>query len=229
MKRIAEPIKTDELCSYGCSNTAKYKNGSGNLMCEDRSNKCSAIKEKNSLSGKRSYSIGDRKPATQRYSDLPQETKDRMSWNRGKFTGTEFTYGGKGNHKGFLIEERGHQCECCCLTQWLDTPITLELEHIDGDNKNNIKTNLKLLCPNCHSKTDTWKGKNINSARMLSKKNVSDLEFLEALSTTPNVRQALIKLGLTPKAANYERAYELKYGGVVKLANTSDLSSDASA
>ena len=50
-----------------------------------------------------------------------------------------------------------------------------------------------------------------------------------AINTTPNVRQALLKLGLTAKASNYERAYELKFGGMVKLANTSDLSSDASA
>jgi Zn finger protein HypA/HybF involved in hydrogenase expression len=213
MNRTADPVETDELCSYGCGNVANYKNGSGNLMCEDRSNKCPAIKKKNSLGGQRSYSTGKRPPASEAYLNLPQETKDRMSWNRGKFTGTVFEYGGKGSHKKVLIEERGHQCECCGLGYWLDKPITLELEHIDGDNKNNIKTNLKLLCPNCHSQTGTWKGRNINSDRMLNKKFVSDQEFLDAINTTLNVRQALIKLGLTPKAANYKRAYELKFGG----------------
>jgi hypothetical protein len=229
MKRVANPIETENLCSYGCGNTAKFINGSGKLMCQDRSNKCPAIKEKNSSGGKRAYDLGKRKPAILRYKELPQETKDKMNWNKGKFTGTKFYYDGRGNHKSFLIEERGHICELCRNSEWLGKPITLELEHIDGDNRNNEKNNLKLLCPNCHSQTDTWKGRNKNSIRNRNKTHINDEDFLDAINTTPNVRQALLKLGLTAKASNYERAYELKFGGMVKLANTSDLSSDASA
>jgi len=52
---------------------------------------------------------------------------------------------------------------------------------------------------------------------------------LQALNTTKNIRQALLKLGLTPKGSNYNRANELLHGAVVKLANTSGLSPDASA
>ena len=46
MKRIAEEIETRELCFYGCGKIAKYKNGSNKLMCEIRSTKCEAVKEK---------------------------------------------------------------------------------------------------------------------------------------------------------------------------------------
>jgi len=36
----------------------------------------------------------------------------------------------------------------------------LELDHIDGNNKNNTLKNLRWLCPNCHSMTSTWRGRN---------------------------------------------------------------------
>lgn len=62
-----------------------------------------------------------------------------------------------------LIKIKGHKCECCGLTRWLNAPIKLELHHIDGDNRNNVKENLQLLCPNCHAYTDNYRGKNINA------------------------------------------------------------------
>lgn len=61
--------------------------------------------------------------------------------------------------KKHLIKLRGHQCEECKLDTWLNLPITLELEHIDGDRTNNVLLNFKLLCPNCHSQTPTWRRK----------------------------------------------------------------------
>lgn len=65
-----------------------------------------------------------------------------------------------------LIEEglKEHKCECCGLTEWLGDPIPLELDHIDGDHCNNTIENLKVLCPNCHAKTPTYRGKNKRKA-----------------------------------------------------------------
>lgn len=56
-----------------------------------------------------------------------------------------------------LIKERGYKCETCNLSEWQSKPITLELEHTDGNNRNSERSNLRLLCPNCHSQTDTWR------------------------------------------------------------------------
>jgi len=56
-----------------------------------------------------------------------------------------------------ILRERGLVCEGCNLDTWLGKPITLEMDHIDGDNRNNTKTNIRILCPNCHSQTPTWK------------------------------------------------------------------------
>ena len=67
--------------------------------------------------------------------------------------------------KRYLISERTHKCEECNNSKWLNKPIPLELEHIDGNSENNNLKNLKLLCPNCHALTPTYKGRNKNSNR----------------------------------------------------------------
>jgi hypothetical protein len=61
-----------------------------------------------------------------------------------------------------LIKENyfKYQCCDCLLSEWRGEPIRLELEHINGVNTDNRIENLKILCPNCHSLTDTYRGKN---------------------------------------------------------------------
>ena len=152
--RYAMSIVTDILCYYGCGNKANFVNKSNNYMCSDRANKCPSVREKNSKKIKSLYEKG--RDAKNIYKNSSKEAKEKQVWNKGKYT-AEFSYNGFGTHKKVLIEERGHKCESCNLTEWLRKAITLELEHIDGDRKNNIKENLKLLCPNCHSYTPTWR------------------------------------------------------------------------
>ena len=84
--------------------------------------------------------------------------------------------------------------------------ISLELDHKDGNNKNNKLSNLHYLCPNCHALTETYRGKN----KKIHKSDfVDEKVFVEALQTSPNIRQALIKLNLLPAGANYSRAKRL--------------------
>lgn len=53
------------------------------------------------------------------------------------------------------------QCDKCSLGMtWQNEPIVLQLDHVDGNKYNNVLTNLRLLCPNCHSQTKTFCRKN---------------------------------------------------------------------
>lgn len=59
--------------------------------------------------------------------------------------------------QGLLVEK----CSNCGLGNiWQGKPISLQLEHIDGDHYNNEIENLTILCPNCHCQTSTWCGRN---------------------------------------------------------------------
>lgn len=62
-----------------------------------------------------------------------------------------------------LIEEGyfEHRCAECGLTEWRNQPIPLELDHINGERQDNRLENLRLLCPNCHALTSTYRGKNM--------------------------------------------------------------------
>ena len=106
---------------------------------------------------------------------------DITVWRRCKKLGLTFKIGGankkfqledilKGLHpqystlklKNRLIKENliEYKCSICGIDSWLGKEIKLHLDHIDGNSHNHLYENLRLLCPNCHSQTETYCGKN---------------------------------------------------------------------
>lgn len=82
-----------------------------------------------------------------------------QGWSNGQKLKNWESYKTINRLKKHMISELGRQCDICGNETWLDEPISLELHHLDGDRTNNSFDNLQLLCPNCHSFTNNWRGR----------------------------------------------------------------------
>jgi Zn finger protein HypA/HybF involved in hydrogenase expression len=79
------------------------------------------------------------------------------------------------------------KCEICNITTWNNKQIVFELDHINGINTDNRIENLRIICPNCHSQTANYRGKNKLSA-LSEKREVEYRKFRE----TPVLRNEAI-------------------------------------
>jgi len=156
-----EHEKTGRFCSRSCANSRKWSE-------EDKENKRNAAKD---------Y-----------LNNLPEEelekVKKRLSENAVKMNNNRLTKIDYILNTNFellawqskrirVILEQDCKCLMCGVSEWMGVIISLEVDHIDGDNKNNCRENLRGLCPNCHSLTDTWRGK--KSSKSKRQKQIDDL------------------------------------------------------
>ena len=58
------------------------------------------------------------------------------------------------------LKEKDNSCSVCGISEWEGKIIILEIDHINGIRMENYLSNVRLLCPNCHSQTSTFKGRN---------------------------------------------------------------------
>lgn len=97
-----------------------------------------------------------------------------------------------------LIKEnyKEYKCEICGINEWQNKPIVLQLNHKDGNHFNNNIDNLEILCPNCHSQTDTFAGKNIDYSPKEKVKRIKRVKVVkEKISKLPPIlREELKKL-----------------------------------
>lgn len=93
-----------------------------------------------------------------------------------------------------------YKCDVCGITEWNNKQIILQLDHINGNNTDNRIENLKLLCPNCHSQTPTFSGKNKTIQRIIPKKLcqcgkiLKDTRRSQCLDCYNKIRQSAKKL-----------------------------------
>lgn len=98
-----------------------------------------------------------------------------QGWLKGKISSSKFAADkiltrGKLRSRFFLkraLEERQrkYECEICHQVPFhCGKELVLPIDHIDGDARNNLESNLRFLCPNCHTQTETWGFKNSRSS-----------------------------------------------------------------
>lgn len=91
-----------------------------------------------------------------------QHKKYIERWKNGEENGMSGEYGISKHIRNYLLEKHNNKCEKCGWGE--ENPhthtIPLEIHHIDGDYTNNKEKNLQVLCPNCHSLTETHKSHN---------------------------------------------------------------------
>ena len=80
-----------------------------------------------------------------------------------------------------------YRCSECGIDEWNGKKITLQIDHIDGNNKNNVVENLRYLCPNCHTQTETW------GVRNVSKEGAKRIKLAAKLGN--DIRQGKVPVG----------------------------------
>lgn len=123
----------------------------------------------------RKYNI-DYKGNQYRFGVVREESRVPLS----KILNNEITYSNTSLRKR-LIEcgLKENKCECCGITSWNGKEIKFELHHIDGNHYNNNLDNLQILCPNCHSQTDTFRKTKDFIKKVKTNNDYSSLDLLE--------------------------------------------------
>lgn len=198
-------MEEQNKCTY-CGEDAKFKLKNGKWCCFQNWSKCKQLREKNSNGLSNAHKEG--RLSCKSFNGKRGLAKDKVLvpldelFSRGPVRANDTLI------RAILIKNlKPYCCDVCKLGDWLNNKIVLELDHINGDRLDNTLQNLRFLCPNCHSQTKTFRGRNINKGN----KKVSDEDLIKAIESEGSIRKALLKVGLAAKGGNYDRANKLRH------------------
>jgi hypothetical protein len=93
------------------------------------------------------------------------------------YDGRDSNYPSSGSVKKRLYKEslKEPKCELCNITEWNGFELSFHLDHINGQPWDNRLENLRIVCPNCHSQTETYGGK--NKERIVRTKRINEKRY----------------------------------------------------
>ncbi len=122
-------------------------------------------------------------------------------WNQ-KFQRSSWDELGPGWRRRRVLEEQKSQCALCKIGEWCGKPLSLHLDHINGDRFDNSRENVRMICPNCHSQTETYCSRNIKR----DKCRIDDEQIIVALKENEmNISKTLSHLRLAYGGINWYR------------------------
>lgn len=138
-----------------------------------------------------------------------------MGNSRNKYTAMsdeEFFINGQNRARNSIIKRliegnyKEYKCESCGINEWDGKPLKLQIHHINGNHSDNRVENIQLLCPNCHTQTDTYARHNtVNNGGFKISKIVEEIYNDSKSSYTPkNIEEIKSNLDLIkPKEKKY--------------------------
>jgi hypothetical protein len=98
---------------------------------------------------------------------MPSQTKGKYCCRDCQITGSLKLKIDSGNYTRnnamtYFKRTTEYKCSCCGIKDWNEKSIRLQIDHIDGNNKNDVIENFRYLCPNCHTQTETWGVRNVS-------------------------------------------------------------------
>lgn len=194
------------LCAYGCGQESKFLLKNRKECCSKSQNQCPKIRKVNSTKIQALYDQGLR-------ADVKPNLGKKV-WNSGKkfkiYSEEEMFREGT-RFDGVLLKYHAvevyhyfeYLCSECGIVDWNQKKLVLEIDHINGARTDNRRENLRLLCPNCHSQTPTFRGRGKRPVV------VTDEQIRSTIPVAKNITQVIHKLGLSIQGHNYRRIRKL--------------------
>ena len=154
----------NQFCSHSCSSHTNNVKRNPSLRGDNTFLTKSKYQKSICIYCQKDFGYNPKKKDGKYCSDKCKSTDERIK-NRKDLFETGLISERSSLKKFIIIIRDTYNCNICDISTWVSKPISLQLDHIDGNAGNNMPDNLRLLCPNCHSQTPSFGSKNKGNGR----------------------------------------------------------------